>query len=400
MPCLGCAKTCACAVTAGVGITISGTGNTGSPWIISAIGASEFTDDTCSISISGDGTIGTPLTADINFATAGGLKCTNAIGVGIKLDPASVGASLSSSGLLIISGSGPTGPTGPTGVAGSPGPPGLDGADGLDGDPGPVGPIGATGPGGAGSVGATGPTGPTGPTGVGATGPTGPTGPSGSSAAGLYTVDLPDAYIDAFGAASAYDCEFNRTTNPTALPTNWVFQNQHSATYLEQVGKGIVSIGTGTNNIADITCVVQPVSAAGSYVAVGKGRTHYSLTGAKTGLSIGLILTDGTKAAGILFNPNPLILVSLWNDIAGSYNSNPGTAVMTDPESEYMPMYWRIIKNNATSYDFAYSTDGVLWITVTAAYDVSAFLTPTHFGFLLNMGSGNQVFSLDWFRVR
>lgn len=584
MPCLGCAKTCACAVAAGSGITVSGTGNVGSPWIISAIGASEFTDDTCSISISGDGTIGTPLTADINFATAGGLKCVNAIGVGIKLDPLSVGASLSTDGLLITSGAGPTGPTGPRGVSGLPGPPGMDG---VDGEPGPPGPPGGGGGGGTGATGPTGPAGPTGPTGPGGGGggsstvivedtfvranenpvapsPVGSVSPrmsgSGSWAVntnklapgasvaenciwwgaasdhyvfectvdvqstdggviwgmepfeaslgtylivtqqgagtnytlysrnagaftnlgtgiaptasangdvlkvvvdgqnwqfyingvknwdtvgstgatygyaerhafwnagfrsssdttfrcshiiitstccggggGLYTVDNPAAFIDAFGPASIYDCEFDRTTNPTAPPTGWVFQDAatgNNATYLEQLGVGMVSISSAATNINLIDALVQPVSAAGAYTVTAKASVVYPF--GNVAICAGLVLTDGTKAVGILFNPNPLILLGTWTNMNGAYAGNPATETISADQQMWM-RYWRIVKHSATNYDFAWSRDGLIWDTMGVGYDVSAFMTPTHFGFLFNLGTGTNLFALDWFRVR
>lgn len=460
MACIGCNRTCACVVSAGAGIVITGTGNAGAPWIINAIGASEYVDDTCSINISGDGTIGTPLTADLVMATSGGLKCTDGLGVGIKLDATSTATvTFSAAGIRIndgpvittgncLDGDGSGGDpltvvfdpdggvfcdtdgisikldpdsTGVTfsasgikitgvGAGGSGvGPPGIDG---MDGEPGPAGPPGATGATGASGggievedegtpltaavtsidfVGA----------GVVATsaGSDVTVTIAGGGGSSLYVPDNPDAWIDAFGAASAYDCEFNRTTNPTALPTNWVYQNQNGATYLEQLGMGIVSIASGYDTITKITCVVQPVSAAGSYTAVGKASRFSYNSGQNADRSTGLVLTDGTKAVGIIWNTNPFVLVSLWNDINGNYNSNPATAAILSIElGEYQ--YWRIVKHSATSYDFDFSTDGACWWSMLAAYDVSAFMTPTHFGFLLSQNANAQVFGLDWFRVR
>lgn len=248
--------------------------------------------------------------------------------------------------------------------------------------------------GGAGPQGEPGEQGPQGD--PGAPGDPGAAGPRGF---GTYGPDAVDAWVDAFGAASAFDCEFDRTGNPTTLPTGWVFQNQNSATYKEQLGRGVVTIPSGANSVADVTCVVQPVSSAGAYVATGKAKNK-SYIGAIPSISAGLVLTDGTKAFGIFWNTNPLVLVSYWADMAGTYSTNPGTAAVTEAEAGIE--YWQIEKHSASSYDFRFGYNGSQWFTPTggAGIDVGALFTPTHFGFLLRQSSGVQTFPLDWFRVR
>lgn len=274
----------------------------------------------------------------------------------------------------------------------------------IVGEEGPTGPAGApgdTGPSGIGIVGPRGPIGPRGPR-----GPKGDTGSSGSGGGGggggsdtgrPYDVDNPLAYIDAYGSTVGFDEEFDRTTLPTTLPSPWVFQNQNSATYLEKLGRGCVSINNGSNSIGSPCCVVQPISSASSWEAVGKITRHPKLS-----ISGGLILTDGTKGFGILWNPNPLVLVSYWSDISSTYTANPGVTAVSVDSAESIE-YWRISKDAPASYRAAYSYDGVTWYDVLVGYDVSTILGgfgPTHFGFLLSQSSGLQEFALDWFRVR
>lgn len=210
----------------------------------------------------------------------------------------------------------------------------------------------------------------------------------------LYEPDNPQAWVDAFGPVSAFDQEFQRTTSPTAPPTNWVFQNQNSAAYIETMGQGVVSIPVGSNSDDDVCCLVQPVPSQVAYAAAGKARTFYNAT-EYVGFGTGLIITDGTKGVGIYWTFTDDINVKTWDDIAGT-----GNTVVDTLASMPSPSYWRIVKNSATDYDFAFSYDGLLWETLTAGYDVSAFLTPTHIGFLFNQGNGINRFTADWFRVR
>lgn len=214
----------------------------------------------------------------------------------------------------------------------------------------------------------------------------------------MYEPDNPQAWIDAFGPDLGFDQEFDRAITATALPTGWVFQNQSSASYVEQLGRGKVIVPSGNNNINDVTAIVRPVAGFPStWIATGKASTHYSTINPK-GVSSGLILTDGTKGVGILWNVNPFVLVSRWNDINGNYNNNPATAAV--PATEANIPYWQIEKNTVNDYDFRYSYDGELWVELGTAIDVGAFMTPTHIGFLFNQLSGVQEMFMDWFRLR
>lgn len=210
----------------------------------------------------------------------------------------------------------------------------------------------------------------------------------------LYSPDNPAAWADAFGAASAFDQEFQRTTSPATPPPNWLFQNQSAATYIEIMGQGVVSVPVGSNSNADVVALVQPVPSQAAYVAAGKAQTHYAAA-EYVGFGTGLILTDGTKGVGIYWDFTGDINTQTWANI------NAGAVVVVDTLTPMeSPSYWRIVKHSATDYDFAFSYDGLLWETLTTGYDVSAFLIPTHIGFLFNQGNGVQRFTCDWFRVR
>lgn len=221
---------------------------------------------------------------------------------------------------------------------------------------------------------------------------------------GNYDPDSPQAWTDAYGAPTTYDCEFNRINNPTTVPSGWVFQNQRSATYIEQLGCGHITIPVGSGTPDNITCLVQPISAASSWTAVGKARSLWQQGWVKEalyGYPSGLVITDGTKAAGMLWYWTPWVSMTTWTNMAGTVAGDIGTVtVKADGGYQMNIPYWRIKKNSSSSYDFAFSYDAILWVPVVTAYNLGGFMTPTHFGFLFNQDPGQQEYTVDWFRVR
>lgn len=274
----------------------------------------------------------------------------------------------------------------------------LTGPQGPEGPTGPEGPDGPTGP----SL--IGPRGPQGPRGIrGLKGDTGSTGPPGSGGGGgsdtgrPYDVDNPLAFADVYGAPSSFDCEFDRTSVPTTVPSGWGFHNAHSATYREELGHGHIEQASGANTVADITLLTQPISSASEFVATCHVRNN-PFIGISQGMSAGLVVTDGTKAVGIYWNNNPLVILSYWSDITGSYYGNPDQVSVTEACANVN--YWRLHKVDATHWQWFWSWDGYRWNPLHGGYDVSDFLTPDEFGFLFRPTGGAQYFDVDWFRVR
>jgi len=61
----GCAQSCNCAVTAGTGVVVSGTGAAGNPYVIDATAQPQNVDDSNCVALAGDGTPGDPLIATL-----------------------------------------------------------------------------------------------------------------------------------------------------------------------------------------------------------------------------------------------------------------------------------------------------------------------------------------------
>lgn len=213
----------------------------------------------------------------------------------------------------------------------------------------------------------------------------------GSGSGDLYTIDSPSAFADAFGPDIGYDEEFNSDTNPTALPSGWTDINGNSGSYVERAGKGIWHIPSGFNTINQASVVVRDLPVESSWTAWGASHCAW--------MGMGLVLTDGTKAVGVVWNPNPLVLIATWSDIASAYYGNPAQENTGRIGHEYT----RIEYNAANDISIAYGFDGHSWRYLINNYDFPTYMggfTPTKIGFVMNQGSGPLDFAMDWFRVR
>lgn len=206
------------------------------------------------------------------------------------------------------------------------------------------------------------------------------------------SIDNPDLW----GTNLGYDEEFNDFSS--SLPNGWAWKNQSTSTFSQSFGKGVVAAPAAAG--IHWRGIVRPVPAVSSYELVTK-MSWTSRSGNESATGIGF--TDsGTKLLSFywysLNGSNVMYLVS-WTDLDGAGSSIKAGPIIPSPT--VMPNYFRVRKNSATSYDFAYSSDGVMWYTVISGYDVSAVLTPTGVGFLAYNSAGyawNQ--GLEWFRVR
>lgn len=206
------------------------------------------------------------------------------------------------------------------------------------------------------------------------------------------SIDNPDLW----GTNLGYDEEFNDFSS--SLPDGWSWQNQSTSTFSQSFGKGIIAApavsGTQWRGI------VRPVPTPSSYELVTK-MSWTSRAGSEVAVGLGF-QDSGTNLLTFywysLNGTNETYLVS-WTNYSGGGPSVKAGPVVTSPIG--MPQYLRIRKNSSTSYDFAYSHDGVMWYTLISGYNVSAVLTPVNVGFM-GYNSANYAWNmgLEWFRVR
>lgn len=192
----------------------------------------------------------------------------------------------------------------------------------------------------------------------------------------------------------ADDYEFNGSS--TSLPSGWSWVNQGGATYQEDFGGGsLIFPGSGST---DIRSIVRAVPAGASWTATAKlVRTK---RGAGTGPYGGLILRESSSGKLVMFNQT-------YHSSDGSvdkYTNNTtysgagfGGFAIWDSGRHW---YWRIIKNSATSWDFAVSADRKGWATLALAANVGAFCTPDQIGFTVNAEGGVPgALECVWYRV-
>lgn len=193
---------------------------------------------------------------------------------------------------------------------------------------------------------------------------------------------------------NAADYEFEAST--ASLPTGWSWVNQGGATYQEQYGAGLL---TGTQQSGDnVRKILRAIPAAASFTAIVKAGVL--LVSANYTDFAPLILRNSAtgKFYSLELNASRNAEVRLWN----SSTSFSGTVIGTTQGVGSSPLYWRIKKNSSTSWDFAYSIDGIAWKTHIAAHDPTTNLggAPDQIGFGTNSnGSNENAVAIHWFRV-
>lgn len=197
-------------------------------------------------------------------------------------------------------------------------------------------------------------------------------------------------FVDYFGPDEGYDYEFGGEA-VASLPSGWSWYNQGASTYLEGLGAGVLSspsVGSEQHR-AIVRAVPSGNWEAYTKITSSNCNSNYSW--------FGFFITDGTK----------IIFLRIPNDSAGSghvssYNTATGSggAGVASNLGREDAWYFRVRKNSTSSYDFFMSVDGVTWRTIHSAYDMSAFMTPTHFGFGVGSTTGARDVACHWFRVR
>lgn len=209
------------------------------------------------------------------------------------------------------------------------------------------------------------------------------------------SIDNLTAFNTAYGSALSYDYEFAADT--TSLPSGWSWVNQSTSTYQEKGGKGAISApATSTVNWR---LLMRALPSESTWTAYAK-LTAYMSTAADAFFGLLLRESSSGKLQDVSCYPTTsAFYVSRWTN-ATTYSTSPA-GPLADHVARSSTVYFRIKRNSATSYDFSMSPDGVLWRTILAANDVSAFMTPDQIGFGLDV-TNNIVSGVacDWFRVR
>ena len=212
---------------------------------------------------------------------------------------------------------------------------------------------------------------------------------SGSS---VVSVDNPPA------SPHADNYEFDATSS--SLPSGWSWVNQGTSTYTEANGAGALlqQVKTGTY---DWRGIVRNVPAGASWTATmkieGMGAT---LLGGSPAVSFikALVLrqsSDGKMIVMSNYRDNNIYL-ERWTS-ATAHSASITTTFQ--PYAQWNVRYWRIRKNSSTSWDFQVSNDGSCWMTMSAAYDASAFLTPDQIGFAAMSDTVAGTVAAHWYRV-
>jgi hypothetical protein len=157
-------------------------------------------------------------------------------------------------------------------------------------------------------------------------------------------------------------------TDTTSLPSGWAWRNQGSAAWQQILGKGVLTIPSGSTNLRMIERNVPPDS---SWVAI----TRFTITGAALNIGGGMGLWRDANNSGFRFvrvNNSANTLVQ-WFTAPSTYSGD--TAFQNIPSDATVGVYLAIRKNSATSWDFLVSPNGVTWATILGAYNVQTNLT-------------------------
>lgn len=214
-------------------------------------------------------------------------------------------------------------------------------------------------------------------------------GGSGSSGNGfgedsILNIDTPDL--------GSEDCEFSAETS--SLPSGWSWYNQGTTTYEESDGTGRLLVPAANLQLRGI---VRAVPAGGSWTAKLKLLASPRSNAGADIQSFGLCLrqsSNGKQYMVRIGSQSGLVVTNCANDQFGSATNTSTARASNDNGGVF-----RIIKNSATSYDFAFSTTGGAFVTLQSAVDVSAHMTPDQIGVVIYNDCGYPMaYDIDWYR--
>lgn len=207
------------------------------------------------------------------------------------------------------------------------------------------------------------------------------------------SIDLLEAFDLAYpGVGASYEMDGTGTSIPTGL----VGTDLGTSTFVQDCGALVMAVPSAAGD--NVRMVGAAVSGS-TWTAVMKFSAMLPRPGT---CNYGMYLRDSTSGKLITFARNQAdgnLNVYKWT--SPTVFSTVGVTVSYGVTADRVPDYWRIKKNNATSYDFAVSYDGAAWRTSAVAYDVSAWLTtPDEVGFHTNPTSAIDQVACHWLRWR
>lgn len=176
----------------------------------------------------------------------------------------------------------------------------------------------------------------------------------------------------------------------SSLPSGWSWLNQGSATYSEGSGVGTVALAAGSSGVNWRGIVTTPPSAS-TFTVVAKRLATFGGSGDR---GSGLILRDSVSDKCLTWYyystgaSNEQHVVT-WTATLGGTPTIRSSNISAGSQHQFL----RIVKNSASSWDFARSTDGVSWTTQLSAFDVGAVFTPDQIGFVAYSASAAGSFS-------
>lgn len=214
--------------------------------------------------------------------------------------------------------------------------------------------------------------------------------PGGGSGSSLVTVDDP-----ALWPGHADDEEFDRSGPVGSLPTGWAWVNQSTSTYVERFGVGAANMAAGGAD--EWRAIVRAIPAGSSFTATFKAPVVLRLSGS-TMPSRGLVLRDSATGKLTAYHQTQAdeTVVDHYTNPT-TFSSRPGDIVSVS-RAPNLP-YMRVVKNSATSWDFAVSADGVSWLTTHTGINIGSHMAPDQIGAGVNNRTNPIALGLDWYRV-
>lgn len=205
-------------------------------------------------------------------------------------------------------------------------------------------------------------------------------------------VDDPTVWSAVHPGNAAGDQEFDRAGLHTDIPAGWAWINQ-AGTYEEKFGAGVLLIPQEAAYQHRFLAKPIPADAVFTITAKVTGSNNNQANS-----SWGLYVTDGTKVVHLRNSEDAAGSVATYTTLAGAGGANVATQ-----QSRVNLTYFRIRRNSPTSWDFLGSIDGITWRPILLAYNLPAFLVPTHIGFggYANSAAAQlREIACHWWRVR
>jgi hypothetical protein len=224
--------------------------------------------------------------------------------------------------------------------------------------------------------------------------------PTKIDAAVTLTPDDLTTFNAVYGAPLSYDEEFDGPGG--SLPSGWGWTNQGSSTFDMRFGAGIIQcVASDSTNLRMITRNLPSESTWTAFLSMTSASANN--TGGDSSF-YGIVLHEVSSGKSVMIRKasqsGAIVTVCTSTAFAGAANVSSSDV----PSFASAKQVFRVRRNSATSYDFYFSADnGVSWVTLITAYDVTANFTtaPDKIGVICNNGIAHVCdYATHWFRVR